>query len=114
LVGEIALQTLRRAALTFALSQKAARTAGALSTWVPPAASLIMSETSSFQCPQCAALYRVVRVEVEAAAGGEREITCPACHAPLQARDGRFALKYFLTGFPKRSRPHAAHASSPA
>jgi transcription initiation factor IIE alpha subunit len=71
-----------------------------------------MLDTSSFQCPQCAAAYQVVRVEAEEAA--DRDITCPACGAPLQGRDGSFILKYFLTGMSKRPRPRAAHASLPA
>jgi hypothetical protein len=68
-----------------------------------------MFDTSSFQCPQCAAAYQVVRVEADAAA--DRDIACPACGAPLQGRDGSFILKYFLTGLPKRPRSPAVHLS---
>lgn len=71
-----------------------------------------MPETSSFQCPQCDAVYEVVRVEADSADSAEdREINCPACHAPLRSRDGRFFLKYFLLGLPKRPRLHAGHAA---
>jgi hypothetical protein len=61
---------------------------------------------SSFTCPNCEALYEIVRVE----AGPEtdsREIVCRACGAPLAARDGRFVLKYFLLRKGLRSRRRA-------
>jgi transcription elongation factor Elf1 len=48
-----------------------------------------------FKCPNCSALYHIVKVE----AGPETvhgEITCRACGAPLQARQGKFVIKYFL------------------
>jgi transcription elongation factor Elf1 len=48
-----------------------------------------------FTCPNCNALYQVVKVE----AGPEtdnREITCRVCGAPLAGREGNFVLKYFL------------------
>jgi hypothetical protein len=48
-----------------------------------------------FKCPNCSALYHIVKVE-----GGpeavDREIICRACGAPLQAREGKFVIKYFL------------------
>jgi len=66
-----------------------------------------MSDTASFQCPQCDAVYQVVRVEVEPAC--DCEINCPVCHAPLRSRDGQFILKYFLMGLAKHS--HAAHTA---
>ena len=47
-----------------------------------------------FKCPNCGALYQIVRVE--AAPANDREITCPVCGAPLTGRDGQFILKYFL------------------
>jgi predicted RNA-binding Zn-ribbon protein involved in translation (DUF1610 family) len=48
-----------------------------------------------FTCPNCKALYEVVKVE----AGPEttnREITCRVCGGPLAGREGTFVLKYFL------------------
>jgi len=48
-----------------------------------------------FKCPNCDALYQVVRVK----AGPETsdgEIACRVCGSPLAARDGEFVLKYFL------------------
>jgi hypothetical protein len=66
-------------------------------------ASAAMFDTAPFQCPQCDAVYQVVRIEAEAAC--DRDINCPVCHAPLRSRDGHFILKYFLMGQPKRSPP---------
>ena len=48
----------------------------------------------SFICPNCHALYRIVRVEVGPEA--DRETTCQACGGPLPAREGKFVIKYFL------------------
>jgi transcription elongation factor Elf1 len=50
---------------------------------------------NSFTCPNCEALYQIVKVE----AGPEtdsRAIACRACGAPLAGREGNFVLKYFL------------------
>jgi hypothetical protein len=55
----------------------------------------IMARESAFKCPNCKALYQVVKVE----AGPEtadREITCQVCGSPLVGREGKFVLKYFL------------------
>ena len=52
-------------------------------------------ELSSFHCPNCNALYQVVKVD----AGPEtvdREITCRCCDAPLIGREGNLVIKYFL------------------
>ena len=49
----------------------------------------------AFTCPNCQALYQVVKVE----AGPEtdnRELTCRVCGGPLAGREGKFVLKYFL------------------
>ena len=49
----------------------------------------------TFTCPNCQALYEVVKVE----AGPEttlQEVTCLSCGGPLAAREGKFVLKYFL------------------
>jgi len=57
------------------------------------------SMRKTFNCRNCDAVYRVVRVE----AGPEtmdREITCRSCDGPLQGREGRFVLKYFLVKRP--------------
>jgi hypothetical protein len=56
---------------------------------------------SLFFCPNCQALYQVVKVE----AGPEttnREIACRLCDAPFPAREGQFVLKYFMVRKPSR------------
>jgi predicted Zn finger-like uncharacterized protein len=50
-----------------------------------------------FECPNCAAQYKVVRVEADITTT-DREITCTDCGAPLDGRDDRFVLKYFCVG----------------
>ena len=49
-----------------------------------------------FSCPNCNALYQVVKVEAGPETIYESEITCWVCGGPLAARDGKFVLKYFL------------------
>ena len=57
--------------------------------------------SSRFNCPNCSALYEVVRIEAENVAV-HRELACLSCGAPLQARQDRFVLKYLLLT-PRRS-----------
>ena len=52
-----------------------------------------MSEVTRFQCPNCEALYKVVRIEAPAA--HDNPVLCLSCGGPLQNREGKFALKYF-------------------
>jgi len=54
----------------------------------------MVSDLSRFNCPNCDALYNLVRVEVSPSA--DRELECLRCGGPLQSREGRFALKYLL------------------
>jgi hypothetical protein len=59
----------------------------------------------AFTCPNCKALYEVVKVE----AGPEtfnRDITCQVCGSPVSGREGKFVLKYFFLrkGIPSRRR----------
>ena len=49
-----------------------------------------------FKCPNCNALYQVIRVESGPEATTDQEVPCRACGAPLAARDDEFVLKYFL------------------
>ena len=62
------------------------------------------SPASRFNCPNCGAVYEVVYVEAEIVALN-RELACLSCGGPLQARQGRFALKYFLLERPFLVRP---------
>jgi predicted Zn finger-like uncharacterized protein len=53
------------------------------------------SSFNSFTCPNCEALYYIVKAE----AGPEtvfQEVPCRVCAAPLVGREGNFVLKYFL------------------
>jgi transcription elongation factor Elf1 len=63
-----------------------------------------------FTCPNCDALYHVIKVE----AGPEtdsRGIVCRACGGALAAREGNLILKYFLFRKPVRnSAPNLAAA----
>jgi predicted RNA-binding Zn-ribbon protein involved in translation (DUF1610 family) len=54
-----------------------------------------------FNCPNCNALYHVVKVE----AGSntvDRQSTCRECGAPLPSRDGKSVCKYLLLREPTR------------
>ena len=56
---------------------------------------MIAGKLSSFNCPNCSALYQVVRIE----AGPETvtgDIACRSCGTSLPAREGKLVLKYFL------------------
>ena len=55
-----------------------------------------MTEAGTFQCPNCEAGYKAVRIEA-ARTGEDRQLTCLGCGAPLLSREGKFALKYFRT-----------------
>jgi hypothetical protein len=52
-------------------------------------------DLSDFNCPHCAAAYKVVHVEAEDSSSDD-EVTCLQCDGPLQGREDRFILKYFL------------------
>jgi transcription elongation factor Elf1 len=51
---------------------------------------------TAFDCPNCGAGYALVRVEVDEIQPFE-QITCRECGGPLNGREGRYILKYFLT-----------------
>src|SRR5262249_39436765 len=59
---------------------------------------LLVMETpsaSSFDCPNCGAGYKVVRMESDAI-DVEGQIVCRRCGGPLFGGGGRKTLKYFL------------------
>lgn len=58
---------------------------------------------SFFRCPNCEARYHLVKVEADPESK-VRAITCRACGGPLNAREGKFALKYFLLDKRPRTR----------
>jgi hypothetical protein len=49
----------------------------------------------TFTCPNCKALYQVLRVD-EGPETKDREIACHSCRAPLLGREGQFVLKYYF------------------
>ena len=57
--------------------------------------SQTMPEPIKFRCPNCETEYKVVLVE--APPTHTDPILCLSCGAPLQNREGKFALKYFRT-----------------
>jgi predicted RNA-binding Zn-ribbon protein involved in translation (DUF1610 family) len=59
------------------------------------------SEAELFKCPNCGSQYKLVRVEADPAAT-YGQIECPRCGGPLNGRDGKFILKYFLVDHPRR------------
>jgi hypothetical protein len=61
---------------------------------------------NSFSCPNCDALYQVVKVE-PGPETVDRQIACRSCGSPLAGRDGKFVLKYFLLRKAGRSRRRA-------
>jgi len=52
---------------------------------------------TSFDCPNCGARYKLVRVESDKV-DLDGQIVCRRCGAPLQGREGKYILKYFLVG----------------
>ena len=48
-----------------------------------------------FKCPNCEALYHIVKVKAGPKTA-DREITCRDCGGPLAGRQGKFVIKYFL------------------
>lgn len=65
-----------------------------------------MSDTLLRACPNCAARYKVVRIDA-APTDAFREITCKACGGPLQGREGKSIFKYFLVSERQKRRLHA-------
>jgi hypothetical protein len=71
-----------------------------------------LSKFISFTCPNCEALYQLVKAE----AGPEtvdRQIACQVCDAPLPGREDGFILKYFFLPKAVRSKPRARGGSQP-
>src|SRR5215469_2827803 len=62
---------------------------------------------SSFECPGCGSKYKLVRVEASAGSH-DRTVNCRNCGEPLQARQDRFLLKYFLVERPRQRKRGSA------
>jgi hypothetical protein len=69
--------------------------AGTPRTHAGKVAGATMDEPTVFNCPNCDALYKLVRMDAPPSSK-EREITCRRCGAPLRGREGAFILKFFL------------------
>lgn len=65
-----------------------------------PRYKLAMTEPTKFRCSNCETEYKIVRVE--APATHKDPLLCLSCGAPLQNREGKFALKYFRTDGSRR------------
>jgi hypothetical protein len=60
-----------------------------------------------FQCSNCEAEYKLVRVEAPPTRD-DKQLVCPSCGAPLQNREAKFALKYFRLRIKARSQARRA------
>jgi hypothetical protein len=56
---------------------------------------MIAGKLSSFNCPNCNALYQVVSIEAGPETVG-RDLACRSCGGPLPGHEGKLVLKYFL------------------
>jgi predicted Zn finger-like uncharacterized protein len=70
-----------------------------------------------FTCPNCRALYQVVKVE-RGLETVDREVACLSCGAALPSREGDFVLKHFMLrkatrkkGWRRNEKPQSASAS---
>ena len=63
-----------------------------------------VTETTPFDCPNCGAQYKLVRVETHETLP-DQQLACRKCGGPLHGREGRFVLKYFLVDRPGRKAP---------
>ena len=61
-------------------------------------------DVSRFDCPNCGAKYKLVRVEADPKTIN-RQITCRSCGAPFHGREGTLALKYFMVDRPRVRAP---------
>jgi predicted RNA-binding Zn-ribbon protein involved in translation (DUF1610 family) len=74
---------------------------------------VIRSAAVHFNCPNCNALYQIIKVE----AGPETvdtQITCLVCGAPLPGRENGLVLKYFFLRKAARIDPRARGSSQRA
>ena len=57
--------------------------------------TMSVTEATPFDCPNCGAQYKLVRVETNETLP-DQQLACRKCGGPLHGRQGRFVLKYFL------------------
>src|SRR5262249_44732209 len=75
-----------------------------IATTMPSTCTTQGATSSEFECPQCQARYKIVRVD----AGLQtinRPVYCKVCRRPFTSREGEDILKYFLTDRPKTGSP---------
>jgi hypothetical protein len=66
---------------------------------------MTISPVTPFACPTCGARYKLVRVEADTVSTNGL-LMCRSCGGPLNGREGRYILKYFLVDRPKiQARP---------
>jgi predicted Zn finger-like uncharacterized protein len=53
------------------------------------------SSFNFFTCPNCRALYEVVKIEASPETE-KHEVRCQVCAGTLDGREGKFVLKYYL------------------
>jgi hypothetical protein len=53
-----------------------------------------------FACPTCGVRYKLVRADADEASASN-QLLCRSCGGPLNGREGRFVLKYFLVDRPR-------------
>ncbi len=58
---------------------------------------------SFFTCPNCQALYQLVKAEGGPESGND-DVSCRSWGAPMPGRDGEFVLKYFTCESRARAR----------
>jgi hypothetical protein len=68
------------------------------------------SALKMFTCPNCQALYQVVKVE-RGLETVDRDVAC-SCGSPLPGREGNFVLKYFMLRKAARAKGLATPRSS--
>jgi hypothetical protein len=67
---------------------------------MPDIEPLATPKPEPFACPNCGALYTLVRAEADGTSVSGR-LACRSCGGALNGREGRFVLKYFLVDRPK-------------
>jgi hypothetical protein len=66
-----------------------------VTVWRSVGASVKKQSPTMFHCPNCQALYQLIKGE-SGAETVDREVTCRTCGGPLPGREGGYVLKYFL------------------
>jgi predicted Zn finger-like uncharacterized protein len=57
---------------------------------------MVKTAKNHFTCPNCSALYQVVKAEAGPETTDDPKVMCLICGAPLPAREDQWIIKYFL------------------